>query len=124
VSVADDTALITLAETPTYGYVLLRQLALDRRILVVPTIALMVAEAHAEAGDFSEIHTARTVVRWVNIDAENAHRIAAEVPIGPDPVAWPIVAPVVWVSTDLRIPVLTREPRRYAGYDVQIEQMP
>lgn len=123
-SVADDTALIALAETPIYGYVLLRQLAIDRRILVVPTVSLMVAEAHADAGDFSEIHTARTVVRWVELDTDTAHRIADEVPIGPDPIAWPILAPVVWVSTTLGIPVLTRQPQRYAGYDVQIERMP
>ncbi len=73
---------------------------------------------------FSELYAARTVVRWVELDIETAHRVAAEVPTTGDPGARPIVAPVVRVAITLRIPVLTRQPRRYAGYDVQIEQMP
>jgi hypothetical protein len=124
VSVADDSALITLAETPTYGYVLLRQLAIQRRILVVPSVSLMIAERRAVDGDFSELFAARGVIRWVELDIDAARRIAADVPVGLDPADWPTVAPVIWAAQSLRRTVLTQRPERYEGYDVEIEPMP
>ncbi|MET8776954.1 hypothetical protein ABZV58_18285 [Nocardia sp. NPDC004654] len=123
-SVADDSALITLAETPTYGYVLLRQLAVQRHILVVPSMSLMAARRFAVDGDFSELFAARGVVRWVELDIETADRIAADVPIGADPTDWPLIAPVVWSARQLQRSVMTQRPERYTGYDVEIEALP
>lgn len=124
VSVADDSALVTLAETPTYGYVLLRQLAIHRRILVIPTVSLMAAQRFAGDGDFSELFAARGVVRWVELDREAAQRMAAEVPPCADPADWVLIAPVVWAARSLQRSVLTRRPERYKDYDVDIEALP
>ena len=63
------------------------------------------------------------MVRWIDLDVEAALRIAHVVPAD-DVAAWPLIAPVVWSSLELRMPVLTAQPELYAEFPVDVTKLP
>lgn len=124
-SVADHTALTSLALSPLFGQVIMRQFTQQRRILVVPTVSLMAAmRAVDNIDELGRLLDNRVAVRWAELDAPTAIRISTTVPIVDDHLDWPLIAPVVFTAQNLDMPVLTAEPELYRGYKVEIANMP
>lgn len=124
-SVADHTALTSLAMSPLFGQVIMRQFTQQRRIMVVPTVSLMAAmRAVDNVDELGRLLDNRVAVRWADLDAATAIRTGTSIPIADDHTDWPLVAPVVWTAQNLDIPVLTAKPELYRGYKVHIAPMP
>ncbi|MFD3705676.1 hypothetical protein ACFWUP_21255 [Nocardia sp. NPDC058658] len=124
-SVADHTALTSLALSPLFGQVIMRQFTQQRRILVVPTVSLMAAmRAVDNIDELGRLLDNRVAVRWAELDAPTAIRIGTTVPIVDDHLDWPLIAPVVFTAQHLDMPVLTAKPELYRGYKVEIANMP
>ncbi|GGN77152.1 MULTISPECIES: hypothetical protein [Nocardia] len=124
-SVADHTALTSLALSPLFGQVIMRQFTQQRRIMVVPTVSLMAAmRAVDNIDELGRLLDNRVAVRWAELDAATAIRIGTTVPMADDHTEWPLVAPVVFTAQHLDMPVLTAKPELYRGYKVQIAPMP
>ncbi|MFE9784963.1 hypothetical protein ACFYO7_06225 [Nocardia salmonicida] len=124
-SVADHTALTSLALSPLFGQVIMRQFTQQRRILVVPTVSLMAAmRAVDNIDELGRLLDNRVAVRWAELDAPTAIRIGTTVPIVDDHLDWPLIAPVVFTAQNLDMPILTAEPQLYRGYKVEIANMP
>lgn len=124
-SVADHTALTSLALSPLFGQVIMRQFTQQRRILVVPTVSLMAAmRAVDNIDELGRLLDNRVAVRWAELDAPTAIRIGITVPIVDDHLDWPLIAPVVFTAQNLDMPILTAKPELYRGYKVEIANMP
>ncbi|MDO3645630.1 hypothetical protein [Nocardia mangyaensis] len=124
-SVADHTALTSLARSPLFGQVIMRQFTQQRRILVVPSVSLMAAmRAVDNIDELGRLLDNRVAVRWAELDAATAIRIGTTVAMVDDHTDWPLIAPVVFTALHLDMPVLTAKPELYRGYKVQIAPMP
>lgn len=136
-SVIDHTILTAFTETPIYADQLLRMYARRRRIMVVPSHALMVAARYAKPGGTGVLTELigplyQPVIRFVDLDAETALRIGTGIPsLKPSADAddvelrWLAVAPVIWAARHLEQRILTRSPWLYDGHDdLDIDRMP
>ncbi|WP_225730970.1 MULTISPECIES: hypothetical protein [unclassified Nocardia] len=123
---ADHTVLTAITTTPVFGDILLEEYARDRRIMVVPTTAVMLAARLTNGSQrlaaLRSSHPA--VIKWVSVD-DAAFSIGTHIPrrngAGQD---WTADAPVVWAAQRHGLPILTSEPDRYRTYGVPLVVMP
>jgi hypothetical protein len=133
--VVDHTALTEFAEGGQFLRAVASQYTRTRHIIVIPAPCLIPArQATGDPTALRWLLSLSSVVKTVTFDAETAIEVGAVPMPGQsrlgeqleqaDMLHWLLVAPVVWASQQLQMPVLTHDPVLYEPYGINAQKMP